>query len=256
MERDIVIEALGNKRFKVELKDANRATMNRSYPNASDCCGVKLKQEKFCSSCMKKVEGTPARKLVKLGKSEYLIDAAALDNAMEQLEQMDAITVTAFVEEIPAVEDRYDALLYGLPAEKRGSEYRELVEILKGRTAIGKGVFRNNEFQVLLEVGNDGCIRIRKLVEESRRYDIAFDSVQIALKSPVNEQVVELEKQIIGKKSVKEFDFSEFKDTRAKIEEQVIEDFVLHGKVPQVTVVQEQKDENELARLQSLLNGG
>lgn len=255
MEREVVIEPLGSKRFKLELKDANRATLSRSYANASDCCGVKLKQEKFCSGCRKPVEGTPQRKLVKIGKEEHLIEAAALDGAMEQLERMDSIVITSFLKALPEeVEDRFDALIYGLPAEKKSADYKELVELLEGNVAIGHGVFRNNEFQVLLTVGKDGIVRLRKLVEESRRYGISDEAVRKALASEVNGQIIELERQIVAKKAIESFDFSTFKDTRAVIEEKVIEDFVLNGKVPEVRVVEEQQATSEIERLKALLS--
>jgi len=267
MEREILIEALGNKRFKVELKDANKATLSRSYANATDCCGVKVKQEKFCSACRKKVvssidnsetETECSRKIVKIGKTEHLINAEKLDNAIEQLEQMDSICLTAFLSHKPeGIEDRYDAMVYVAPADKKASDYKELQEILKGRIAVGKGVFRSNEYQILMEVGADGIVRIRKLVEESRRY--AFDAVKVANELAivsVNQQVVDIEKQILDRKAIASYDFSRFKDARAVVEEQVIEDCVLNGNEAPIVpknIVKEQKESDELARLQALL---
>ena len=249
-ERKIVIEPL-QKGFNLSLKDANRQKRNRSYVNASNCCGVKLKQEKFCSACNEKVGyGDCQRKIVKIGKEEHLIEASALKQATDALEAMEDMQLHTFLKQRPTdAEDRFEALVYAYPAKKQEAQYAELVAILKGRTAIGKAVFRGNEFQILVEVGDDNRIRIRKLVDEDQRYEMQ----ELQLDNAPNEQIVELERTILDKATKDDYNVKQFKDTRAEIEEKVIEDFVLNGTIPEVKKEVAQAQENdELARLKAL----
>ena len=252
MEKDVFVEPL-QKRFRVELKDANRAKRNRSYLNASDCCGAKLKQEKFCSVCNEKAAAyNCARKLVKIGKVEHLIDAAALEQATDALESMEDIRLHAFLKVRPAgAEDRFDALVYALPVKKLEGQYAELAAVLRGFVAVGEAVFRGNEFQVIVEVGDDGVVRIRKLVEEEQRYGV----LPVEL-SCVNGEIVALERQLVEKRLVDGYDVTGFRDARAEIEERVIEEFVLNGKVPEVKKeVVQAREQDEVARLKALMGG-
>ena len=256
MEKQILVEPL-KKSFTISLKDANRQKRNRSYSNASDCCGVKLCQKKYCSTCDKELKsGDCQRKIVKIGKSEHLIDANALTQVQEQLEQMDELKVHTILDKLPKeAEDRRDSLVYALPSEKKEAQYKELATILKHKIAVGNGVFRNNEFQVLLSVGDDGIIRIWKLVEESQRYDFSPEAIAEKLqKVQLNEEIVALEKQIIDKNTIDGFDVTQFRDSRAEFEERVIEDFVLHGKTPEIKpTINKEAQTNELERLKALM---
>lgn len=254
MEKTIFVEPL-QKYFKVSIKEANKQKRNRSFSNASDCCGVVLKQEKFCSGCNEKITETPSRKIIKIGKQEHLIDAQALKQVQEQLESCEDIKIHTFLNKLPSnAVDRFESLVYTYPAVKKEAQYKELTEILKNRFAIGTGVFRNNEFQVILSVGNDGILRIRKLVEESQRYD--FDSEEVVasfINTEVNPQVLEIENSILDKQMKDDFDLTSFKDMRTAYEEQIIEDFVINGKIPEIkTKVAEQQAVDELERLKAL----
>lgn len=248
MERGVVVEPL-KKRFVVSLRDANKQTRNRSYPNASDCCGARLKQEKFCSVC-NQLSHSCQRKIVKIGKEEHLVDASLLKQAVDALEGMEDIKLTSFLKRRPSgAEDRFDALIYVYPAKKHEGAYVELAEILKGRTAVGTGVFRGNEYQILVEVGDDGIIRMRKLVGEERRYDMLDVNVDFE----VNWQIIELENKILDKVTVEDVDLTKFKDTRTAIEERIIEEVVLNGKVPEVkSEVRQERDLDEIERLRAL----
>jgi hypothetical protein len=255
VEMDIEIVPLG-KRFVVEIKDANKASRNRSYGNASDCCGRALKQEKRCSGCGAEVSEC-SRKIVKIGKEEYVVDAKVLKQAKDALESMEGITVSSFLKNLPAgAEDRFESLVYASPKDKKVGQYAELAALLKGRVAVGKGVFRSNEFQVLLTVGDDGVVRIRKLVEESQRY--AFDSSTVRTQVDsvkLDEGIVAVEQRILDKATVEGVDLSSFKDTRSEVEERIIEDIVVNGRVPDAPLAkrQEQESQDELARLKALL---
>jgi hypothetical protein len=199
---------------------------------------------------MNKVEQTPSRKLVKVGKEEHLIDAAVLDAALEQFGDAEEIVLHTFLDKLPeGAEDLYDALVFGLPVEKKESQYAELCAVLNGRVAVGKGVFRNNEFQVIVTVGTDGLLRLRKLVDPSQKYGVEFVMPSVQM----NAQIVALENKIIDKKMVSAFDVSQFRDSRGVVEEQIITELVLHGKVECVKpVLRESQEQDELARLKAL----
>jgi hypothetical protein len=254
VERTIKIEKL-QKGFTVGIKDAHRQKRNRSFSNASNCCGKKVKQLKKCSVCDGDVVATECtRKIVKIGKEEHLMNAQALKQITENLAQQDEIVVHTFIEGTPQeAQDRFEGLAYATPVLKKQGEYIELREILKGRTAIGRAVFRGNEYEVLISVGTDDRIRIRKLVEQGQLYDVP----NVEADAPVNQQIIDMEKEILAKNTESTYDFTQFRDTRAETEEQLIEDVVLHGKQPEVTeVVKEvaQKNDNEeLERLQALM---
>lgn len=256
MEKIIVVEPL-QKRFTVSVKNANKEARNRSYSNASDCCGAKLKQDKKCSSCGEIVYATECkRKIVKIGKEEHLIDASALKQVQESLSNVEELSLHTFLKELPkGSEDRFDSLMYAVPVEKKEAQYKELQEILKDRIAIGKGVFGTNEYQVVVSVGEDDVLRIRKLVEESQRYDFEPEEALAALVNvKLSEDVVQIENKILDKKSVDSFDLTEFRDMRSEYEERVIEDFVLNGRVPEVKKeVEQQQTQSELERLKQLM---
>jgi len=246
MEKEILVEPL-QKRFRVAVKDANKLARNRSYSNASNCCGTKLTQEKKCSTCNELVQSNECqRKIVKIGKEEHLIEATALAQCQESFAD-GGIVLHTFMDKRPeGSEDRFGGLVYASPSEKRDAEYDELRQVLGKKVAIGKGVFRNNEFQVLVEVGDDKVIRIRKLVEETQRYDVP----EVPATMELNAEIVELEKELVGKAVVEEFDVKAFRDTRSEMEEKVIEEFVLHGRVPEIK--QEVKQEQEMSELERL----
>ena len=255
MERKIYIEGL-QKGFTVQVKSANRQKRNKYFSNASPCCKAKLSQKKLCSECDKEVPyGASEHKIIKIGKEEYTIAKGALDQVQEQLVEGN-IVITALMRQLPeGAMDRFDSLLYAKPADHKASEYKELAEVLKGRVGVGKGVFRNNEYQVLITIGDDGVLRIRQLVEETQRYDFKSEDIVAEYKaSPLQQEIVDIERQILDKKMSDSYDISEFRDARQEFEEKVIEDFVLHGTVPEVVTEMKQEDNsNELERLKALM---
>lgn len=245
------------KRFKVRVRNAYKQKRNRSLSNASNCCGAKLVQEKKCSVCEGVVQSSECtRKIVKIGKDEHLVNARALQDIRKRMDG-DEIRVHTVVSELPEeVQDRFGALLFGMPAKNGELEYRELVEVIGRRVCIGVMAERGNEFEVVVTVGRDGRLRVRKLVEQSQLYDVP-DVPQ----SPIGGEVVALEQQVLEKACVASYDFGVFRDGRAELEEQLIEDVVLHGKRPdeQEELVQKnvEKDaQQEVERLRALLSGG
>lgn len=256
MEKKIYIAPL-QKSFTIDLKDANRQKRNKSYSNASPCCNVALKQEKKCGVCATVIQTSEVtQKIVKIGKEEYLIDADALKSVQDELASIEnEITVTSFIKQKPSeLEDKYDGLVFALPAKKNEEQYAELAKILKGRCAIGTAIIRSNEYQVVLEVGNDDVIRMRKLVEPSQMYDINKElATKVVNSTPVNEQIIELENKIIDKNTIDDYDFEQFQDRRSEYEERIIEEYVLHGRKPETTPsIRQEQQVDELERLKQL----
>lgn len=243
--------------FEVQLKDANRQKRNRSFSNASPCCQAALKQEKRCGKCGESVATADCKhKIVKLGKQEYIIETDALKQVQDSLAQSEKVSVHTFLDALPeGAEDRYDALVYAYPVDKKELQYAELRSLLDGKVAVGTAVLRSNEYQVVLIVGADGVLRMRKLVEESQRYDFSPAAVKECLDgiSP-REQVVQLGRKLIQKATVENYDVTEFRDARSEYEERIIEEYVLHGKTPRIAQeVKHQQEQDEVARLQALL---
>jgi hypothetical protein len=253
MERTIQIDAL-QKSFNIGIKDAVKKGRTRSFGNATNCCGEKVTQKKFCSVCDGDVTGTDfARKIVKIGKSEHLINAQALKQVKDSVAENDIIRVHTIVRKLPeGMSDRQDSYVYVTPSKKVG-DFLELRELLNDFYAIGTAGFRGSEYEIVLTSGSDGRIRLHKLVEQSQMYD----KPEADVSGQVNEAIVSMEKDILEKNAVKDYDFSQFRDTRAEAEEKMIEDVVLHGKQPDVAEtiaeVTQKSDDDELERLQALM---
>lgn len=254
VERRIRIEAL-QKEFSVGIKDAVRKKRNRSFANATDCCGSAVKQRKMCSVCDGDVTGAKfARKIVKIGKAEHLINAQALQQVRDSVKENDTIKVHTIMRELPAgISDRHDSYSFAVESKKAG-DFAELRELFRSYYGIGTASFGTNEYEVVIWTGTDDRVRINRLVEQSQFYDKPSTDTT----GKFNEQIVEAELQIMDKACVDEYNFTQFRDTRAEAEEQMIEDVVIHGKTPEVPTtiekVEEKNDQEELERLKALMS--
>jgi hypothetical protein len=254
MERQIQVEAL-QKSFSVNVKDAVRKKRNRTFSNATNCCGSVVKQKKFCSVCDGDVTGEDfARKIVKLGKAEHLINAQALKQVQEAIKEKDTIKIHTIVHELPVgISDRHDSYVFVTEAKKVG-DFAELRELFRDFYGIGTASFGANEYEVVIWTGSDDRMRMNKLVEQGQLYDKPSADAT----GTYNEQIVEMERQILAKLAQSDYDFTQFRDTRAEAEEKMIEDVVLHGKQPEVAesvqAVVQKSDDEELERLKALMN--
>lgn len=254
MERTIQIDAL-QKSFNVGIKDAIRQKRNRSFGNATNCCGAKVSQKKFCSVCDGDVTGQDfARKIVKIGKAEHLINAQALKQVKDTIAENDTIRIHTIVRELPSgMSDRQDSYVFATEGKKAG-DFAELRELFQDFYGIGTAGFRGNEFEIVITASSDGRVRIHKLVEQSQMYD----RPEADTTGQFNQDIVAMEKDILEKNAVNDYDFSQFRDTRAESEEKMIEDVVLHGKQPEVAEtiaeVTQKSDADEMERLKALMN--
>ena len=259
------------KEFTVEVDTANRKAKSTSYRSACSCAEVttstkgkkvvlgKFRQEMRCEKCnVEKSASTDTRKIVKVGTDELLIDASAIASAQQALEAIENVKLHTFLNKKPTgTEDRIESLIYDFPADKKAKHYAELAKLLKGRWAIGNGVFGKNEYQVLATCGDDDVVRFWTLVEERNRKDHNFEecaSVVNGINLP--EQVVALENELLDKATVDDYDLTKFVDTRTEVEQNVIEDFVVNGKLPEApptAQIEEEQAEDEVARLKALM---
>ena len=255
MNKQIYVEPL-QMSFEVKLKDANRQKRNRSFSNASPCCQAKLKQDKLCSTCNEKVATQDCRhKIVKIGKTEHIIDSDVLDSVQDSLSAMENVKITSFLTTLPEQsDDLFDSLMYAFPVDKKESQYKELAEIIDRRYAVGTAVFRNNEYQIIMSVGTDGVIRVRKLIDYSQRYDFAPVAITSSLNNAqARQQIIDIGRKLVDKHTVSTFDFSQFRDSRTEYEDKIIEEYVLNGRKPDVQEITQQRTDDDVERLKALL---
>jgi hypothetical protein len=259
MERTIVLEATDDK-FSIDIKSADRASRNRYFSNATDCCGVeesgkvlgRVQEKKICSHCGKDVVKT-SRKIVKIGKTEKLIDAGLLNDVLEQLEAVEEIHITQIADEVPVeVERRYERLMYGDVVKKKEEDYATLRAYMGDSTGFGYGVFGHNKYAVTLKFEGP-VLFIRKLVDETQMVEIDSERIAMETTKKVDPELVELGRQAVDAAKVKEVDITQYKDDRIQMEQELIEQLV-DGKLPEfVPKVTEKLVEDKKEKLKKLL---
>lgn len=255
MKKVIYIEKL-QKRFPVDVRFVAKDATSRSFATASDCCGVRVNQKKFCSACSKEVKATEAkRKIVSLHKEDFLIDAAQLKDVVDALDEREEIVVKAVMskEALPDdVEDRFGKMMKVIPVAKREGEYAELSALLRSCVGIASAVINGNEFEVLVYAGKDGVLRMRLLIDDEMHHEMP--AVELAM-DKVSEPILALEQRILQKAQVSEWDFSAHKNKRREMEEVLIERAIVKGEVPSplpLETLTKEKEKDELARLKVL----
>ena len=261
MERQIVVEPL-QKEFTLDIKDAFRQKRATSFasasPNSTSDNPIRLVQKKFDAESTMTADrnkwqevdnASVTHKIVKIGKEEHLIPKDVLEKATEF--GSEKLKIHTFLKgDMPTdAKTRICGVMYGHAKAKREGDYVELAELLKGKHAVGTIAVRSNEFQVVLTADEQGKIVIFKLADESQLYD-----EPIVPNFELNKEIVELERSIVEKTAKDDFDFSEFRDSRVEKEENIIEDFVVNGALPEEAIakVQETQEQDELARLKAL----
>jgi hypothetical protein len=213
---------------------------------------VKVNERKFCSQCNEPVSKT-SRKIIKIGKEEKLIDAALLANVLEQLEAVEEIHITQVSDTLPSeVERRYERLLYGDVVKKKEEDYATLRAYLGEGYGYGYGVFGHNKFGIVAHVEGP-VIMLRKLMDESQLVDIDAERIAKQTTQQVDPELIELGRQAIDRVKVQQPDFTQFKDERLDMEEQLIEQLI-DGKLPELKpAVTEKLVEDKKAKLRKLL---
>jgi len=255
MERTIALRFAGRDGQKVELrkvvnlKPLNRAARSRSFLNASNCCGQKLVEKKFCSACEKQVEGSDfAKKLVKVGKDYVPVSAAALKANKDALDSEEIVFDVRLSEEPEDAQEWYDELFLVAPVKKKEADVAFLVAVGEKNVLVGHGVFGGHEYQ-LIGTTRNGEFQIRRLISAAQRYEIDRTGV----KAKVSEELVEAVCSLLVKSTAKAYDFAAFTPRDEEMEAKLIE-AALDGKTIEVAAVSEtRKDSEELALIKGAL---
>ena len=252
MERTILIKPL-ELRKRLALKAANRERRSMSFANASNCCGVKLEQKKFCSKCHEKVNDRESTfKLAKVGKAFVKIPVEALKQKEEMLDAQEIVFDTILKSEPDGASEWYDTVLIGEPIEKAEKDYKVLAELGKKFVFVGTAVFNAREYQVIGKTV-DGIFQIRKLVAPTQRNDIDRDEIVKAYeKEEVSKELLKVAEQVLAKNVQDEFNLNSFKPADEELEEKLVE-AAMDGKTIAVPKASVAKETDEVERLKALL---
>lgn len=118
-------------------------------------CGSRIKQQKFCPTCNRTVEGDEIDRGYEVAKNQYVVVS---DEDMENLPvpSKQTITVVSFVKQEQVDPIYFDATYYLDPAETGRKPYALLMKVLeeKGVCAIGKIAIRSKENLCLIRPAN------------------------------------------------------------------------------------------------------
>jgi non-homologous end joining protein Ku len=252
MERQVYIKPL-ELRKRLALKAANRERRSMSFANASNCCGVKLEQKKFCSECHESVNDRECtHKLAKMGKEFVKIPVVALKAREEMLDGEEIVFDTVLKSEPEGASEWYDGVLIGEPVAKAEKEYKVLAELGKKFVFVGKAVFNAREYQVIGKTV-EGIFQIRKLVAPTQRNDIDRDEIVKSYeREEVSKELLKVAEQVLAKNAQDDFNLNSFKPADEELEERCVE-AAIEGKeivVPKASVA---KEADELERMKALL---
>ena len=262
MERTILLKGQNGKdikRFVVGIKNAYRQKRNRYLPNASpnstDTEIYPLIQKKFCPKTDEEISSDMiSHKILKVGKTQYLVPSNVLKLAQEFDSNEIVFNTYLEADALPDnMTERVENIIYAEQTKDK-SAYCELAKLLDGRVAVGTGVFGNNEYQVCARTNSDGRVVMYLLADEEQMYD----KTEIT-QAQFCEEIVALESQLLSKAEIKpsDYDVTKFRDSRAEREEQILTEFVIEGKLPEVAEIKieakRESDEAEKERLKALL---
>lgn len=240
--------------FEVELVPLVRQSVNRSYPNLSECCKEQLRQTKRCGKCQAEVQGvTTAYKLAKIGKEKFVLPTAKLQQVKEAF-NAPIIEITGFVD---AVNELYftDKLFQVSCDKKFAKHFNEYATALtkSGKVAVGTANINSTPYPVMMK-SYEGRIVLRPLVHS----ELIRSFVEVPAASSINDKKTELMAQVIRATKTAEMSKENelFVNNRAAQEEALIE-AVATGKLQNIEVelpqVEDKSDEAELKALQEAI---
>lgn len=145
-------------------------------------CGTRIKQQKFCPTCNRVVEGDEIDRGYEVAKNQYVV---VTDEDMDTLPvpSKQTITVVAFVQQEQVDPIYYDQTYYLDPSETGRKPFALLLKVLeeKGVCAIGKIAVRNKENLCLIRPGS-GTLVMETLYypDEIRKPETpSLDSVKV-----------------------------------------------------------------------------
>jgi len=249
------LKGFENMRFAVDIVKLTKSSKNRSFPNLTDCCKVPVKQKKFCPECEKEVVSTPTHKMFKLGKQGYPISAKHLNDIKERLDD-DKIVITEFRDKGEVSDLYYTDMIFASKQHKKYmKEYAEYAAVLSnaGKIAIGTFIQRNRPYPVIISPYRNSLI-IRAL-----HFHEEVDTIPSTEPITVNTSKIDLLVKVISlNNQTTPFDITQFVNSRAKQEEELIEKMIKGEALPEIEAtetvpVSTEDDEEEMNRLKQLL---
>ena len=238
--------------FKVDLKKITKSAKNRSYPNLSNCCGVELKQKKYCSGCNEEITDTSKEKLFKLGKERYKVSTDHLNQIKTNLDD-ERIKITEYRDRNEIDDTFYADILFQVRQHaKYRKDYTEFYEVLarSGKVAIGKLIYNNRPYPVMI-YSYKGTLMVRAL-----RFADEVTDLTTVDKAPMNEEKVKL---LIAALKLSEKDISfnveHFNNEREEMEQELIMKCVNGEELPEVEKIEvvTKDDTEEMEKLKQLL---
>ena len=145
-------------------------------------CGTRIKQQKFCPTCNRVVDGEEIDRGYEVSKNQYVI---VTDEDFENLPvpSKQTINVVAFVQQSQIDPIYYDTTYYLDPSETGRKPYALLLKVLqeKGVCAIGKIAVRSKENLCLIRPG-DGHLVMETLYypDEIRKSEVEnLDGIKV-----------------------------------------------------------------------------
>jgi len=253
MERTVYDEQL-DVRFKVDVKDVAKQRKGITFSNASNCCGEPLAIVKQCSKCKVAADATQCtHKLWKKGKVSVLVPVEKLEQIDEAQEQVEELRITASLSRLPdGFFERVGSSVKLLPVKKGEADYALFCERFKAASfAVGTGLFRGSQFEFVAWLGEDGAVRLTKLVEQAQFYEAASEALHLpAIDGEVGEMVASL----VQKMAKTDYDFTQFSDNGIKMKQDLIERIALGEEIQEFKpqIVEQRKDDMK-ARLKARL---
>jgi hypothetical protein len=245
-----------NRVFFVKGQSTKREARERDIlKNVSDCCGVELKQRKYCGDgeivgCGKAVGKVSRKKLVLPGVEPKFIDIAVLTE-IEELVADKKMSVTGVMhrEDVPVgIGARIVKSWYLYPEKESAKEMANIVSALQASACVFIGVLtvRGSEYEAVFRPVGNGLLVAEMLCEPSQVYATPeFEGVEPNLKA------VEVLAAGFKENAVAEHVF-DHRDTAMVAFEQAVTEFVTKGVLPQAAKVEVQREAQELEALQEV----
>ena len=261
MEYKINVKQLG-KSFNLDISygDTFKKSKNRTYASASPYSPTgRLISKKFCSDTGKEVKSEEiTHSIYKVGKQEFRIPKSKLKEIREKLaSSSNEITIKAILRKdnsnIPIF--KIDGGKWVSPTKKGERDYLELKELCKDYLLIGEAVFKSNSMEVILSTINDRLILLKLASSDRMTKSPDLDGLQGI---EINKEILEMEKKILERNIVDDYDFNKFIDKRNELEDELIEKIAIDGEeFPAIKDDSSSRDskevESEMERLKKLL---
>ena len=178
-------------------------------------CKEPLKYKKYCPKCKKFVEWDEVVYGLELGKKKMKVFNKEEIQKLKP-EKSDIAEVLAFVDRASIDPIYFQKSYYVIPSKNREKAFFLFLESLrsKARVAIVKVAMRNKEYIAMIEPYKNVLLLTTMLYESEIRKLERFE--ELKNRPAISSPEIKLANQLIDKYSVKEFDFSKYKDEFAE----------------------------------------